>query len=480
MADDFQQKLMNMSDTDLDFLATQGYMQPAQINEIKAMKYSQGVNAPQAEADDAANRAAIQTPQGQLDAQQQADTVVNQAMQGTQVAPTFASVQTPSTPMQAPNPVQHLPSTLLAPIPQEQVDAEVMAKAQTDAAHSGAQQGVANFKQQQMERDVAAAEAKDKEVEEKVQADMDAEGSWGSRIGQAIAIMMGSASQGLTGAKENPAVQAIEKEIKRQSERMQYTKEQEDKMREYGLKLANLEMERKKHELDTQAKRSNMEKDQAEIQKIQAELEMQKANKAIASKREFTPEEVTSIPMDKDGLNMRNLMVRLPNGNFAMATRESGAQKLAEMEAETTGALQSANALLAKIDYFGNNPGKKILDRVEVAETNAIAQGLVGAMRLPYLGPGTVTDTERAILNSVVRDPSKLLTLSSANKASVKAVVAKIKHFRNASYRANGVDLPPTQNDMILKQAKQKYPTATDAQLIEALVRQGKWNPNEL
>ncbi len=483
---DYKQQLMGLDDASLDSMAKNGYVNAQTVAQIKAARGGVNYNdvsmglgvAPSPEVmpptgsysqDQIGKQMAIAaTPDMNM-----ADSNLAMAQASPEAYNAMQGGMTAGGGKPAP-----LPAPLATGLPQ-QVEAEVLAKAQTEAAHSGAAAGVAAHRQQQQDRTLAEAAAKDAQLEEEVSKDMDAEGGWGQRIGQAVAIMIGAQSQMYTGAKDNPAVEAIERQVKKHAEDRKYNSEKEAKLAELVLKRANQEMEEKKFTLDTMAKMSNMQKDQAEIQKINAELQTAKAGAALAQKQEFTPEEWAQIPLDKDGREMRNMGVRMPNGNYRLATREGGAQKLADLEAETGGALHSGNILLKKIEYFGNNPGKKLVDRAEIAETKAVAQGLVGAMRLPYLGPGTVTDTERDILNSVVRDPTNLASLSSANRASVMAVMAKIKHFRNESYRANGVDLPPSQNDLILKQAKKKYPAATDAALISALVRQGKWDINE-
>lgn len=490
---DYKSGLLNLDGGQIDQLVASGQLRPEQAATIKAsqtpvnyqdVSMGQGA-APVPEVipptgSYSQDQIGIQMANAATPSQNMADSNLSMAQASPEafnaVQSSMASIG--AKPISMPTPLSGAPAA--TPEIQQSADIDALAKAQADAAHSGAAQGMATFKQQEQERTLAEAEAKDKIIDEQVKKDMEEEGGWGARIGQAIAIMMGSMSQGLTGAKENPAVVAIEKEVAKQAAARKYTQEQKEKMFEHALKMAGLEMDKKKFQLDSLDKQMNWKKLSAEIGKLAAETQASKASAALSAKREFTPDEVAAIPTDKDGLNMRNLMVRLPNGNFAMATREAGAQKIADLEGDTSSALHSAHALLAKIEYFGNNPGKKVLDRAEIAETNAIAQGLVGAMRLPYLGPGTVTDTERAILMGVVRDPSKLLSLSSANKASIQSVVNKLKYHRNAFYRANGVDLPPSQNDLIMKQAKQKYPAATEAQLIEALTKQGKWDSNEL
>lgn len=489
---DYKSGLLNLDGGQIDQLVASGQLRPEQAATIKAsqtpvnyqdVSMGQGA-APVPEVipptgSYSQDQIGIQMANAATPSQNMADSNLSMAQASPEafnaVQSSMASIG--AKPISMPTPLSGAPAA--TPEIQQQADIDALAKAQADAAHSGAAQGMAQFKQKEQERTLAAAEAKDKVIDEQVKKDMEEEGGWGQRIGQAIAIMMGSMSQGLTGAKENPAVVAIEKEVAKQAAARKYTQEQKEKMFEHALKMAGLEMDKKKFQLDSLDKQMNWKKLSAEIGKLTAETKAAKDAAALGSKLEYTMADLQAIPNDPDGRALKATFVRMPNGNFRPAVDDKGAQKARDVQADTDSALFSGKALLQKIEYFGNNPGKKILDRAQVAEAQTLANGLIGAIKLPYIGPGAVSDTERKILESIARDPSAIFSLSSANKASIQTVVAKVKHYRNSYYRSMGVDVPPSANEETLAKWKKIYPAASEPALINSLVKQGKWNPNE-
>lgn len=373
--------------------------------------------------------------------------------------------------------------TPLAP-PHGQVDPAADMMANQEATRQVAAQKAADLQARKQAQDetqrAEAAALQDAQDEAKVKADMEQGGSnWGSKIGQAIAIMMGAYSQGLTGSKTNPAVEAIEKEMERQAASRKYTDEQKLKLAEMLYKQAQLDIERRKATVDSMVGLRKLEQADQDIAIKLEELQLKKGAAQQLGKTRFTKEEVMSLG-GEGGKDLRERMVRLPDGSYAPSLSAEDAKKLrSEFLPQTANALKSLDNLEKLTNYFGNNPAKKVLSRSEIGKAQQDVQALVGAIRLEYFGPGILTDNEQEIARSMIGNPSKFFSLSSANKAKILNMKEKMKFSRRERLRESGVDLPLTRNEQILEQAMQKYPNAQKGEVINALIQQGKWDRTE-
>ncbi len=376
-------------------------------------------------------------------------------------------------PQSLPSPLQPgLPAVQAAP---EQIMAEVQAATAQDAQRKAA--AVMAEKQMAEEQEkanrVAAQEAAD---EEKIVAD--SEGSdWGRQIGQALAIMAGAYSQGFTGAKENPAIVAIDKALERQAQQKKYTEEQRIKLQELAYKQAQQEIDRRKASIDSMIGLKKLEQAEQEIAIKLGELDLKKAEKQSLSKSRFTEAEMRALPIDqREKLNL----VRLPDGTFGSALGSEDAKKLrTEVLPAADNAIRALRGLEELNKKWGNNLLSKAVDREGRGRAESLAQELVGSIRLEYFGPGVLTDNEQEIARSIIGSPAKYFSLSSANQAKINTMIDKMKFSRRAKLRETGIDLPLSRNERLLQSAKQKYPDAQDGELINALIKQGKWDRNE-
>lgn len=74
------------------------------------------------------------------------------------------------------------------------------------------------------------------------------------------------------------------------------------------------------------------------------------------------------------------------------------------------------------------------------AKANVIARSLRASLRLPILGTGPVNDSERAILESIAADPTKMFSLDAANKAALKELINFVDDKLDFTVEANGMD----------------------------------------
>jgi hypothetical protein len=288
--------------------------------------------------------------------------------------------------------------------------------------------------------------------------------------------MMGARAQGLANLKENPAVQAIDKAIERQAAARKYSQEERDKAFEIALKMANLEIEKKKQATESFYKQQQYGKTQLEIQKLQQDINQQGQMTQFAKSKGLAQQDVDAIPLTPEGDKLRQRLVRLSNGSYTPVNDGEIAKKLNQEYIPNAENAQSALRKLNELtDYFGDNPIKKFASREEIAVANQSIQELVGQIRPEYFGPGAFTDTEQKIARSLIGDPSKFFSMSSATKASLKNMQQKMASAVRRRITQAGGNLPPSVNDSNLQIMKSHNPKLTDGQIIDALQRAGKW-----
>lgn len=402
----------------------------------------------------------------------QADPVAFQAMnsgltssglQPAELAPPLQQVQGPS--------MQEDPA-----LQQVIADQQAQQEAIRQTAAAKAAQVTAMRQAEEETKKEEAMRAQDAQDEEKIKKDLAEDApSLGSQIGQAIAIMAGAYSQGLTGSKENPGLVAIEKQAEKIAAARKYNDEQKLKLAEMLYKQGQQQIEQKKATIDSMIGLKKLEQADQEIQLKLQELNIKRNERAAAGKTTFTREELAMLsPEDRNKLNL----VRIPGGKFASVIG-GDPKEVVKTNVDTDSALNTAGQLMQEIEYFGNNPSKKLLSRERVGKAQGLAIALTGQLRLPYMGPGALTDQERQVLESISGDPTKLFSLASSNKAKLQTIIEKVKHYRRSYLRNSGIDLPPSVNEMNVEKMLKAAPGLTKDEAINALVRKGIWQNEE-
>ena len=410
-----------------------------------------------------ANSPMVQASATNLMAAQQAPeafNVMQGAMAGTGIP---ANMPTPMAPVEAPqqlepvNPVQQLAQD----------------DAQRNIAQEAANQKMAE--QQKLQAEVQQQENINQAADQKVAAqDSKAQGmDWGDAALQGLAVAMGEYGRYLTGGKENLAVGAIDRVVKQKAEKERLSAEETIAARKAALDVAQLKLAEEAQKTDSQLKRAQIAKIGAEIQTEKDKTAaQQKVAALIASGHGFEANEVNMLP-EAD----RERMIMLPNGKYSLANVNK--ERLNKGQEVIDGANLGINDLrqLQKLtDYFGNNPGKKVLDREQISNAKTLAQTLKGRLRLSLLGPGAITDFEHKMLDNIIRDPTALLSLGSANKAALQTLMNKLETERRYTYGTMGVKLPPSVNDQNISALKRLNPSMSDAQAVDRLTKMGKWH----
>jgi hypothetical protein len=459
---DYKSQLMNLPDAQLDSLASSGYIPPGTVAEIKAMRGAtnfQDVSIapePMAPAPVAPTGSYSQDQIGQQMAAANApnlrstrDTNLAMAQNSPEafnaMQATLSGIGAQPAEMPAP-----LAPGMAAQSPQE-LDAEVQALAQTEAtvqnAQAKAQREVANQQAVEAQKSAELEAKRDAATEAKVSKDMESSGM-GSQIAQAIAIMMGAYSQGLTGAKENPAVQAIEKELDRQAEKRKWNAEQQAKATELALKMFNAQLDAKKANEESAFKKTQMEKMGLEGAKLLNEIQVAQGSRKLQSQQFFSKADQKSL-VGEDGDKIRQRLVSLPYSKSGLALAAPSAEaagKIREFMSQTGGALANIDDVMRiaqSSDFNKLNPWQR-------AELNTKIAMLAGALRLPITGPGPMTDDERKFLLNTIGNPNKIFSLKSIELENLSATANTIKSRVKEHYKHYGLtELPESENEII-------------------------------
>lgn len=467
----------NNPDAAIDSAVTKGFLTPKYAAELKSGRQLDEYNAAQA----AAQASQPMTPQGEQDAQAAADYVENAAMQGTGVAPGFLPIA--PGPMEPNSPTQGLPAYMqpnVAGEAQAEADMKAFADAQAQQAETKAQadmQRQTAIEEQQRAQQFAE---NDKKLEAQVDADNKERPNWGNAIAQAIAISLGAASQMYTGAKENPGLAAIEKEIEKQAAERKYSSEQKQKMIELAFKQADLKLRQEEALTDSAFKRAQIQKLRVEMMTGLNDIEISKREASQLLKNEYTIDELPNLQASPTGQKIASNLVEVRPGLFRPALDPSRAKKLSEeVLPQFNGAEQGLSRLRQMNAEIGNNYLRKVVDRTSAAEADSLRQQVVGGLRLMLFGPGVMSDKEQALAQKIIRNPTDFFTLASSNEASYNAMMSKLKFAKRDYLRKSGVKLDPSKNEQNIAAVKAKFPNAKMSVVIDELIKQGKWDPNE-
>jgi hypothetical protein len=341
------------------------------------------------------------------------------------------------------------------------------------------------IRQQELANRQKAADNKDQADETKVKSDLGLDkqdSNWGQMIAQGIAAMMGAYSQGLSGAKTNPVLDMMERQLQQKAKQNKWDQQQQMKAYEMMLKQADYQVRVMNANTNSALAKGRLAKMGADIEKMSLEVTSRKQINQLTSNGIMRDDEAMSIPRTGKGSEIHENFVPLGNGLTGVAHSKHIASKLNDpKEGLALGdkVLGDLDALQQKIDYFGDNPVTKIFSFASSAETKNIVQGIVGNMRLEYFGPGVLTDHEQNIAKSIIGDPSKIWSLEDSNKAVLHRMMTKYRYGRRVMLHRAGINLPPGKNDERIAALIKASPKLKKEDAINILVDRKKWLYNE-
>jgi hypothetical protein len=238
--------------------------------------------------------------------------------------------------------------------------------------------------------------------------------SFENKLGASIALFIGAVSQGLTGAKSNPVMDFIDRQVALQAEKDKLTADGKLALKKQLIDISNAKLDNLKarsqdqyQQQMIQAKQEEMAVERAKIESAQAlkaqeifEKNAGKSALAAAYRGEAIDPQLAQNMNETEQKSL--VQVR---GKTYKAINPSAAQKFQESQASITAAmnkLEPYKALVEKglLRTLGEKGVMAALKDRAAGETMRTA--IVGALRLPYTGPGALSDTERKALDKAI------------------------------------------------------------------------------
>lgn len=120
---------------------------------------------------------------------------------------------------------------------------------------------------------------------------------------------------------------------------------------------------------------------------------------------------------------------------WGTASNKNLAEEFTKANTELTGALDGINRIKQLTNGFN-----KVTDLATRRKIEAERQALVGNLRLPFTGPGILNDSERAMLEKIIGDPSRILSLNKLEAASMAQVETKLRADQAKRAKMSGLE----------------------------------------
>lgn len=143
-----------------------------------------------------------------------------------------------------------------------------------------------------------------------------------------------------------------------------------------------------------------------------------------------------------DQLKIRALQI--PELGNAMARTETEAKEFRTSIADSA----KADAAIGRMMEILGTPVKSLNPKLR-AEATVLAQGLKGALRIPFFGPGPLSDTDQKFLQDVAKNPAKVFSFDAANKAALQEIQKKFKDDIKARARSQGIVMQDQEKQTI-------------------------------
>lgn len=279
-------------------------------------------------------------------------------------------------------------------------------------------------------------------------------GTFMQKLGAALAVLAGGASQGLLGLSSNPVLDQINKEVERYASAQKLKAEEKEALRKQTMEAANLAIKEK-------IANSTVLLNNAKVVEALSQLDA-KAAEAGQKQQEMTlmqqinsGQGVSSVAAQMLPKEYRERMVSLPrSAQQVLAVNKDAANDLRSFTNEVVPALDGIDRVL---EFTGSGEFSR-LNPKERAQVATEIQSLVGQLRIPLTGPGVLTDTEYARLLNTIGNPNKLFSLPDWERKKLETVKSKLSSDVRSRYKNAGIELPQTPEEKMIDRMREKYP----------------------
>jgi ribosomal protein S15P/S13E len=340
-----------------------------------------------------------------------------------------------------------------------------------------------------MQKDLIKSQIKAFNDEQEELVKIDPDRYWKSKgtISKIVAIL-GSAAGGYISGRyggPNEWLGMIDKEVNRDIDAQKLDRDNQIKRKAASFK--RIEMLTKHYQFMTKDKtaQKNLELIEAKIKtermKISVKYNREKlaANDSILMKNGLTDETLAIMDVRYPKQNIRKRAVKsTKDGKWYVFNDHDAKKKAMVSVVEGEKAISSISELIdltKKISFGTAVPGFMHGFDKDLTKVKVLRESLKGALRLEIFGPGVMTDTERALAEKIIGDPTKFFTFDSSQIEMLQTLKRKINYGIRQQLIRGGINIPPSQNDLAVKQylaSKGWRPTEENkAKTINALIK---------
>ena len=317
-----------------------------------------------------------------------------------------------------------------------------------------------------MQKDLIKSQIKafNDEQEELVKIDPDRFWKGKGTVSTIVAIIGSAAGAYISGryGGNNKWDEAINKEIDRDIALQKL--DRDDQIKKKAAALKRVEMLVKHYEFMTKDKtaQANLrlieEKIKNERMKVTVKYNKEKlaASDALKMKNGLNDEELAIVNSRYPKENIRKRAVKsTKDGKWYIFNDHDAKKKAMVSVVEGEKAMSSIAELIdltKKISFGTAVPGFMHGFDKDLTKVKVLRESLKGALRLEIFGPGVMTDTERALAEKIIGDPTKFFTMDSSQIEMLQTLQRKINYGIRQQLIRGGINVPESQNDLVIKQ----------------------------
>lgn len=174
---------------------------------------------------------------------------------------------------------------------------------------------------------------------------------------------------------------------------------------------------------------------------LSAQQKQDRLRTLVETKKSTVGERSLKLRGDQFAFKKEQVEVGKTVKGFGLATTKQDATKFKEVLKVTNSSL----ADLGKLIQMARDPTGK-LSLIKRRRAQTLAGTLFGKMRLAVIGPGAVSDIERAILAKIISDPTKLTELPSQSISALTTLQENLAQNAIEHGLASGIDEKALEN----------------------------------
>lgn len=339
------------------------------------------------------------------------------------------------------------------------------------------------FEKQEEQKIKQSADTRLAELDQRIEAlrsdELDPQRFWnnmslGGKIVAALSMFLGGYAAGMTGGR-NSALEiiqgAVDKDLDAQKQQRKLELDEIEAKREEYYRMMN-------NKLEEQKQKTQNELTQMRIQDLQSQI-VARQEKAMLAKQQLAESKARQDMLNSSGITektiplldekQRERLVRKKDGTYSMAFSKEAATELRKFKNDVEPA---QDAIKRAIMLSKQGTRFSLEDRAKLATE---MQGIIGNLRLSFLGPGAMTEQEYTRLRDTLGNPNKLFALPSVERKKLETVFNKLNSDLKSRYENAGIRPPVSKREKLIeKQIKMGRQRADVESTIDSLIESGK------